>query len=333
MMDALQTIDLTVYMIPLLTFLVVILLVEGGYYLWRSMQFDNSGKVKRRLRKLSAAGMESKEALSLLNQNQLSNILWLNRILVSIPRMHALDRALEQAGIDATVSRFMLLQLVMLVALAVVLRLAGQPYAIALPLSLIAGISLPWLYVSVKQRKRRELFTAQLPDALDYLTRSLKAGNPFTAALKSLSVEMPQPIAGEFAITFDELNFGLDTEAALHNLAQRTGSEEIRYFIAAVLIQRQTGGNLADVLKRIAQVMRSRQNMRREVWVLAAEMQYSARVLIFLPFLVALLMLLTNREYIMVLFEHELGYVIIGLQILLMAVGYSIIHRMINFRV
>jgi tight adherence protein B len=144
---------------------------------------------------------------------------------------------------------------------------------------------------------------------------------------------MPETTDTEFAITFDELNFGLDLEASLHNLGERTACVEIRYFITAVLIQRDTGGNLADVLNRISAVMRSRASTEREIRVLAAEMDYSAKVLIFLPFIVAGILMIVNPSYLTVLFEHELGTIIIGVQLLLIAVGYAIIKHMINFKV
>ncbi len=161
----------------------------------------------------------------------------------------------------------------------------------------------------------------------------MRAGNPFSAAIRSVSTEMPEPIAGEFAITFDELNYGLDMSTVLHNLGERTGNEEIRYFITAVLVQRQTGGNLADVLNRISAVMRSRSTTYREVRILAAEMSYSANVLIALPFFIAGTLMVVNPKYLSVLFQHDFGMVIIGIQILLMAVGYLVIQRMVNFRV
>jgi len=144
---------------------------------------------------------------------------------------------------------------------------------------------------------------------------------------------MPDPIGKEFSITFDEMNYGLPMDDALRNLGERTGSEEIHYFITAVIIQRQTGGNLADVLNRIAEVMRSRARTFREINIQAAEMKLSAHVLIGLPFFVAGALSIMNPTYLLVLFAEPAGRVVIGAQLLLMLIGYLVVRRMINFRV
>jgi tight adherence protein B len=129
------------------------------------------------------------------------------------------------------------------------------------------------------------------------------------------------------------MNYGLDVEDALYNLGDRTGNEEMHFFITAVLIQKSTGGNLADVLNRIAAVMRARAVTYRDIKILAAEMRYSAKVLIGLPFFVAGVLSITNPTYLTVLFENELGLIVIALQIMFMVVGYYVIHKMVNFRV
>ena len=324
----------TIYFISFLAFVAVILLIEGGYYLWNSLGVERSQKINRRFRALSAGGVSAKHAVSLLDEKQFSTLPWLNRLLARIPRMHALDRSIEQAGIDVTVSRFILMLIVISLALIIGLSLVVNfPLYIIIPFSTVLSITFFVIFIASKQTRRKKKFTEQLPDTMDFISRSLRAGNPFSSALLSVSKEMPEPTADEFAITFDELNYGLDLEAALHNLGKRTGSEEVRYFITAALIQRQTGGNLADVLNRISAVMRSRVNTRREIQVLAAEMELSAKVLIGLPIFIAAALMVVNPDYLKILIEHELGLVIIGLQMVLMAVGYAIIKKMINFRV
>ena len=324
----------SIYFISFIAFVAVLLLIEGAYMFYRSLQGDTSLKVNRRLRALSAVGVTTKDAISLLNTKQLSSIPWLNKLFTRIPRMHALDLSLEQAGMEISISRFIGIQIIcVLIIFAILTPVLKASYLLSIPLSIFAGCMIPLAVVNAKQRKRKELFSHQLPDTLDYIARSMRAGNPFSAAIKSASTEMPQPISGEFAITFDELNYGLDMATALHNLGERTGNEEIRYFITAVLVQRQTGGNLADVLNRISAVMRSRANTYREIRILASEMSYSANVLIALPFLVAGALMILNPDYLKILLEHDFGYVIIGIQILLMAVGYLVIQRMVNFRV
>lgn len=318
-----------------LAFLAVVVLVEGLYLLARSIQEEGVARVQRRLRHLSAGGGHGKEvAEHILKKRVLSETPALNRLLLMLPRVHAVDRMLEQSGLNLTVMRYIGLQLVLTLIIFILLVILTQlnPW-VALAVATVPGFLIPHFYVMRRQRKRREKLTEQLPDALDFIARSLRAGNPFSASLKAAASELPDPIGKEFGITFDELNYGLPLEDALHNLAQRTGNEEIHYFITAVIIQRQTGGNLADVLNRIAEVMRARARTYREINIQAAEMRLSARVLIALPFFVAGVISIGNPSYLAVLFEEPLGRIIIGIQLLLMLLGYIVVRRMIHFRV
>jgi tight adherence protein B len=317
-----------------LAFLAVVLLLEGGYIFWRALHEEGAQKISRRLRALSAGGAHGKEVLDLLRHRELSSVPVLNRWLTSIPRAHAIDRVLEQAGSHLTVMRFMGLQIFLSLLLGVALSfLTPMHILIIIIISLSAGISLPYLYMVYQRKKRLQKFDEQLPDALDYIARSLRAGNPFSAAMKSVSVEMADPIGTAFGATFDEMNYGLELDDALYNLGDRIGSEEVQYFITAVLIQRTTGGNLADVLNRIASVMRERARTYREVIILASEMRLSARILIALPFIVAGTVSIFNPGYLGTLLDEPLGRIIIGIQIALMVIGYLIIRRMINFRI
>lgn len=324
----------SIYLISFAAFIAALALVEGLYLLWRGVNIEKTVRVNRRLRAMSAAGVSHSQAVSVLRERVFSDTPWLNRLLLSIPRLHTVDRLIEQSGVDMTVSRYLLIQVLMsLLAMVLLLLLTPGNLLVIVPVGLLAGFSAPGIYLQMKRSRRLESFSRQLPDTLDYIARSMRAGNPFTASMRSAAEELPEPMSSELRTTFEELNFGLDLEEALHNLGERVGSEDLRYFIAAVLIQRTTGGNLAEVLNRIAKVMRSRETTLREIRILAAEMKYSANVLIGLPFVVAGALAILNPGYLSVLFEHELGLVVIGLQLFLMAIGYYVIQKMINFRV
>jgi tight adherence protein B len=207
------------------------------------------------------------------------------------------------------------------------------PFAIALLFATPLSGLLPVLVLLRMKHKRGLRFAQQLPDALDYIARSLRAGNPLTASLRSVATEMPDPTGTEFGITFEELNYGLAFEEAMHNLAHRSGSAEMNYFVTAVLIQRTTGGNLADMLNKLATIMRARASTYREIAILSAEMKLSANVLIALPIFVALILLIVNPDYLSVLFTTTFGQIMVFVQLVLMAIGYAIIHKMINLRV
>ncbi len=322
------------YILAFLIFLVIVGVIEAVYLLWRSLNVAEAVKINRRIKALSAGGAHGKDVLKLLRSNQLSTIPWLNRVLSAFPRFHALDRLIQQSGVNLTLMRFIGIQAAIVVVLLLVLLFVfNSVLFVALLLSTLMGVAIPYIYITRKRIARHEKFTQQLPDALDYLARSMRAGNPFLASMRTAAEELPDPTGIEFGITFDEMNYGLELEDALSNLGERSGSEEMRFFITAVLIQKTTGGNLADVLNRIAAVMRLRAITYRDIRILAAEMKYSANVLIALPFFVAAALSVLNPTYLPVLFEHTIGLILIGLQLLFMLLGYIVIQRMVNFRI
>lgn len=322
------------YILAFLIFLTLLGLAEAGYLLWRSLHVEEAVKINRRIKALSAGGGHGKEVLKSLRKNQLSTVPWLDRALSAFPRFHAVDRLLQQSGLNITLVKFLGLQAGISIVLVLIMVFVFNTYvAVAILFGVVVGVSVPYVYATKKRVKRHEKFTEQLPDALDYIARSMRAGNPFLASLRSASTELPEPTSIEFGITFDEMNYGLELDDALFNLGQRTGSEEMRFFITAVLIQKTTGGNLADVLNRIAAVMRIRAITYRDIKILAAEMKYSANVLIALPFFVGGALSVLNPKYLPILFESTLGLIIVGLQLAFMLMGYIVIQRMINFRV
>lgn len=324
----------SIYLISFLVFIAVITLIEGAYLLWRAMREEGVVKMSRRLKSLSAGGESHRNVVDILKRREMSGLPFINRMLVAIPRMHALDRMLEQSGVEMSVSRFLLIELACSAVLTLVFSLLiGMIIYLALPLGLLLGFAVPLFALMRMRDNRSRLFSTQLPDTLDYIARSLRAGNPFTASLKSVANEMPDPIGAEFGITFEEMNYGLEFEEAMLNLGKRTGSDEMNYFITAVLIQRTTGGNLADMLNNLAVVMRARASTYREIDILAAENKMSANVLIGLPFIVAGVISIANPGYLNVLFETTLGNILILVQLTFVALGYFVIRKMIHFRV
>ncbi|MCW8917646.1 MAG: type II secretion system F family protein [Gammaproteobacteria bacterium] len=324
----------SIYVLSFLVFIAAVGAVEAVYLIWRSMKVAESVKISRRIKAMSAGGEHGREVLQLLRNHQLTTIPWLERILSAFPRFHALDRLIQQSGVNISLVKFLGLQLGLVASIVLLLwAFFNVLFVFALLIALVVGVSVPYIFIVRKRIARHEKFTNQMPDALDYLARSMRAGNPFVSSLRSAAEELPEPTGTEFGITFDEMNYGLELEDALYNLERRSGSEEMRFFVTAVLIQRTTGGNLADVLNRIAAVMRQRAITYRDIRILAAEMRLSANVLIALPFFVAAALSVLNPSYLPVLFEHKIGLIIIGLQLFFMLLGYVVIQRMINFRI
>jgi tight adherence protein B len=324
-----------IYIVYLVAFVALLAMMDGLYSLWASLNVSRRLKVSRRLRSLSPTGMlDAQGEISLLREPRLSGIPALNRAMLHLPWLRRWNVTLEQAGVEITVAGFLMTQFLFgVVVFALLYSFTSGDPVVLLILAVAAGLLLPRAYVRRKRAQRLARFGELLPDTMDYIARSMRAGNPFTASLKSAAGQMPEPISGELAATFDEMNFGIDLEQALHNLGERTGSEELRYFITAVLIQRTTGGNLAEVFTRIAGVMRSRAAMGREIRVISTEMNYSAKVLIALPFMMAAVIYVLNPEYLHTLVEYRIGIAMIAGQVVFMVMGWFVIRQMINFRV
>jgi len=322
------------FVIGILVFVMVVMLVESLFLLWQESRMEQSRLMEKRVRILSAGGAHGDEVLKLVRAKELSSNAVVDRVLGTVPRIHAVDRTLQQTGADITIVRFIGIQLLLFVICFVPAFLfAPIPWMLSAAISALIGILVPVAVISALKQKRHQKFIEQLPEALEFMTRSLRAGNPFSASLKAVADEMPAPIGVEFGLTFDEINYGLSQEDALYNLGERVAVNELRYFITAVIVQRQAGGNLADILKRLAEMMRKRERTFRDIKTQAAEMKMSANVLVALPFVVAMAILGLNPNYLLSLVKDPVGpYVFIG-QAIFILIGYLIIRRIVNFRV
>jgi tight adherence protein B len=192
---------------------------------------------------------------------------------------------------------------------------------------------LPLLRLTWLRKRRVNKIGAQLPDALDMISRALRAGHAFPAALAMVGEQAQEPIASEFKATFDEINFGLSTQTALLNLATRAPIADLRYFVLAVVIQLETGGNLAELLSMLAELIRERFKLYGRIRVLAAEGKLSAYILTALPFFVGGMIQIVNPGYLSVLFTDPVGVRLVITAIVMMVLGCLVMWRIIDFRV
>lgn len=312
-------------------FLAVVLLLEGFYQLWNANHGPEIQRINQRIQAMSAGSYQGKSAL-LVKQRLLSETPAIEKVLLGIPRIHGLDRLLEQSGSSLSVAQFL--------ALTLVVGLAGLllGYMLALPwfLSLLLGFaaaSLPYAAVLNKKNKRVGKIERQLPDALDLMSRALRAGHSFPSALDMVGKEGQQPIAQEFRIVSDEVNFGIPLNDALNNLAVRVPVTDLRYFVIAVLIQRDTGGNLAELLDNLASLMRERFKLLGHIKVLSAEGRLSAWILTILPFAMILMINIINPELMSVLWTDTLGKKLSAAAMVAMVLGVIWMWRIIKIRV
>lgn len=316
----------------LLGFLAVVLLLEGLYVYWSDTKSPEVRRVEQRLRAISAGGQVEEGELSMLRQRLLSESPTFQRLLLDMPRAQQLDRLMQQAGDRNTVSHLLGVCAMLALGGLLVGLLLRWPWFMALGVALLLAV-LPLFLLLRRRNKRLRQIEAQLPDALDLMSRAMRAGHAFPVALAMVGSEAPQPIASEFRITSDEIGFGVSTESALNNLAARVPSPDVRYFVMAVIIQRETGGNLSELLGKLAELVRERFKLFAKVRVLAAEGKLSAWVLTLLPFAVAALLFILNPKYLMILLNDPIGMPLIYGALGMMALGIFAMWRIIDIKV
>ena len=315
----------------LVTFLAIVLLVEGAYLLWNDKKGPEVQRLERRLRSLSA-GAHAADVGSLLKQRNLSSTPWIDRLLLGLPRVSSLDRLLEQTGTTITVARFLLIMLMSAAATLLVLLVLRAPFFFAVIMAAVAAL-VPLLVVLRIRSKRLHKFDEQLPEALDLMSRALRAGHAFPSAMQMVATEAGDPIGAEFQITFDEINYGVSANDALLNLATRVPSIDLRYFVIAVLLQRETGGNLSELLDNLATLIRERFKLLGKIRVLSAEGKLSAYILIALPFVTAGAVLLVNPDFMKVLWTDPVGLQFVFGALAMMVFGAFWMSRIVKIRV
>lgn len=323
--------DIGLSLFVLVTFVAIVLLVEGAYLLWNDYKGPEVQRLEKRLRSLSA-GRHGAEAGSLLKQRSLSDTPWVERLLLAFPRVSSLDRLLTQSGSEMTVSRFLLVSLLAGAAAFLLLLVLRTPLFFAVAIGVVAAV-VPLLFVLGARSKRLHKFDEQLPDALDLLSRALRAGHAFPSAMQMVATEAADPIGSEFQITFEEINYGVSVGDAMLNLATRVPSIDLRYFVISVLLQRETGGNLSELLDNLSKLIRERFKLLGRIRVLAAEGKLSAYILIALPFVTALMIFLVNPKFMSVLWTDPAGLNFIFAAMLAMILGAFWMWRIVKIRV
>lgn len=314
-----------------LSFVAVMLLFEGGYLLWKGYKGPEASKLATRLRALSAAG-DSSQQTSIVRERLMSELPLFNRILMLLPRAHRIDRYLLQANLSWTVMRLLVSCAVCAILGFVSARAFTFGYLMAPLLAAMAG-TLPAFYVALRRQRRLHRLECQLPDALDLLTRAVRSGHAFSSALKMIGEEMVDPIAGEFAFVHDEINYGVTLEQALHNLGERVPLMDLRYFVIAVVIQRDSGGNLAEVLTNLGRLIRARLKLMDKVRVLSSEGRLSGWILVLMPIGMGGLLLLVNPEFMKPFFNDPIGVAMIKYLVAMMLFGIILIRKIVRIRV
>jgi tight adherence protein B len=320
-------------LISFLVFVFALFLVLGAYL----VATHGSDKKRQRLQKrLAEALMHSAHAEDVdvvLARNELmSEIPWMNRTLINIQAALHLKRMLDQANLHITPSR-----LVMFSVMAGLLGgLAASVLTVFIPLMILAGLvcaSLPFLHVWWRRKKRFDAFLEQLPDTLDLISRALSAGHAFSEAMHMVSNEMPDPIATEFRKAYEEQNLGLSVKLALENLTQRMPILDLQLCVTAILIQRETGGNLAEILEKVAYTIRERFRIMGDLKTLTTSSRMSAWLLCGLPIFVVVAVTVMNPEYMSVLWTDPRGHYLIAAALTMQIMGMLIVRKILKIKI
>jgi len=299
-----------------------------------AFRHSDMDKLKSRLLGSNRTKKSKTNVIGTLIQQDETNKLLALKFLQRFQLQTKLQDLLEQGGLKWSTHKLVNITLVAVVAgwaLAWMI-LPGQFRKASYVVALISG-ALPVLYVVRKRNARMRRFEEIFPDSLEFVARSMRAGHAFSVSLEMIQREFQEPLAGEFRRTFEEHNLGLPLDVALQKLAQRVPSLDVHFFISAVLLQKRTGGNLAEILDKLAYVIRERFKLRGRIRAISAHGRMTGTALTCIPIAVAVMMFYTNPDYVKFFFLDDVGNIMLGCAVALQIVGYTIIKQIVKIEV
>ncbi len=280
----------------------------------------------------SATRRGPSEELALLRDELLSSVPAINRLLSSSAAVARLQRYLSQAEIQMRAGKFILVSVCVGAAAGLLMAQLGVA-AIFILLAMPAVGLAPFTYVSIVRRRRFNRFEASFPEAIDLLGRSVRAGHAFSTSLEVIANELAEPVAGEFRTVYEEQKFGLATRDALLNLAERVPLFDVKFFVMSVLLQRETGGNLAEILDKLSYLIRERFKIHRQVRVYTAQGRLSMLILMSLPFFLALLLSFIAPQLMRLLLTDPAGQKLVVIGFVMLIIGFFWIRKIVHIRV
>jgi tight adherence protein B len=319
------------YLLALVVFVAVTLLVFATASLWDQRKAQ-SRVLRNRLSPDQKANEPTAPDAAFLRDEVLSRIPAFDSYLRRSERVTALQKTLAQGNIDLRAGNFLMLCAAAALLFAAVAFILGGNILFGWAGALL-GFFIPYAYASHMRTKRFQKFEEKFPEAIDTLARAVRAGHAFTTALEMIANEVSEPVAGEFRQLFEEQKFGLPVRDALLNLTDRIPLVDVKFFVTAVMLQRETGGNLAEILDNLSYVIRERFKILRQVRVHTAQGRLTMVLLMALPPTIVVIMLLINPGFIRPLFVDPLGHALIVGGITLQTMGYFVIRKIIRIQV
>jgi tight adherence protein B len=270
--------------------------------------------------------------VQLAREELMSEIPWLNRVLIKLQVSSKLKQMIDQADAHITVMRLILFSLTAGVLAFLAVSMISASYLLMGFFGVIAT-ALPIIHIHIKRKKRLKKFLQLLPDALDLMSRGLSAGHAFTEALHMVSTEMPEPIATEFRKTYEEQNLGLSLKLALENLVERIPILDLRMCVTAVLIQRETGGNLSELLEKVAHTIRERFRIMEDLKTMTLSSRWSAWLLCALPIFLAVYVTFMNPGYMDVMWRDARGNRLLAVAAIMQVLGMLMVQKIMKIRI
>ncbi|HZE68487.1 MAG TPA: type II secretion system F family protein [Pyrinomonadaceae bacterium] len=320
-------------LISFIVFVFALFLVLGAYLAATHSTDAKRTRLRQRLNDALLHSAHTQDVEVILARNELmSEIPWVNRSLLRLQTALQLKRMLDQADLHITPSRLLMFSVMAGILGALAVAVISESIIIVIFIGLLAA-AVPFIHVWWKRKQRFDDFLEHLPDALELMSRGLSAGHAFPEALHMVSTEMPEPIAGEFRKTYEEQNLGLSLKLAMENLTQRMPLLDLRMCVTAVLIQRETGGNLAEILEKVAYTIRERFRIMGDLKTLTTSSRISAWLLCGLPIFVAVAVTIMNPDYMSILWKDPRGHYLIATAVFMQIVGMLIVRKILDIKI
>lgn len=319
--------------IPFLVFLTCLFLVYAIYLITSRQTDAKRALLKERLADAIRSSVHSQDLeVQLVRRELLSEIPWVHQVLLGVGVITKFKKIIDQAASEITVMRLVLFSLTagVLAFLAVIMI---SPSFLLAGLFAIIATALPTLHIYMKRQKRLNKFLQLLPDALDLMSRGLSAGHAFTESLQMVSSEMPEPIASEFRKTYEEQNLGLSLKLALENLVERVPLLDLRMTVTAVMIQRETGGNLSELLEKVAHTIRERFRIMEDLKTMTLSSRWSAWLLCGLPIFLAVYVTIMNPGYMDVMWRDPRGHWLLAIAAIMQVLGILMVQKIMKIKI
>jgi tight adherence protein B len=320
-------------LIPFFVFLACLFIVYTLYLITSRSTDAKRELLRERLADAIRASVHSADPeVQLVRRELLSEIPWVNRVLLGVQVTTQFKKIIDQAASEVTVMRLVLFSLTAGVLAFLAVSMVSSSYFMMTFFALIAT-ALPTLHILTKRKKRLNKFLQLLPDALDLMSRGLSAGHAFTEALQMVATEMPEPIATEFRKTYEEQNLGLSLKLALENLVERVPLLDLRMCVTAVMIQRETGGNLSELLEKVAHTIRERFRIMEDLKTMTLSSRWSAWLLCGLPIFLAVYVSVVNPGYMDVMWRDPRGHWLLATAAIMQVLGMLMVQKIMKIRI